>query len=171
VSYSDWKRNGEPTLEESLMRDIFVALPCLFSKLLPMRTCWLVVFAITGSVAAAEESRWSDRNGTAVVVPTFSSPAIAAGRTSGALGAPLSRSRLYFPNANTDLLAPISTQQKILQQFRGTQLDWTKTTTIGSSPNLAFPVSAPDFIGPKLDRDQLIEAFKAKIEMSKRPTG
>jgi hypothetical protein len=153
------------------MRDIFVALPCLFSKLLSMRTCWLVVFALTGSVAVAEESHGLVQSGTAITVPTFSFSGITAGRTFTALGAPLSRSRPYLPRASTDLLAPISTQQKILQQFRGTQLDWTKTTTIGSSPNLAFPVAAPDLIGPKLDRDQLIEAFKAKIEMSNRPTG
>jgi len=138
---------------------------------IPMRTCHIALLLAAGSLGAAGAPREFLFKNTTIALPTLKlSSASATLPFSGAVDVPPSGHPAYFPATSTDLIAPASTRQMIIQDFKSGQHSATADgakVEVRREPTVYYPISRTDLVGRSSDRDKLIDEFNARGKTAK----
>jgi hypothetical protein len=78
----------------------------------------------------------------------------------------------YFPFSSPDLIAPASTREQIIWDFRSrAQRPKIDSLRADQSPKrtLYVPLSSTDLLGPTSDRERIVREFNSRSQVRKQP--
>ena len=140
-----------------------------------MKKYLVVLFAAASAVAAAEPAIDFTFRDSKVGYPTLelSQGSAADGKRHSSRSLPAASSDVrYFPFSSSDLIAPASTRDQIIWDFRSRaqppKIDLPRADQSLKRP-LYVPLSSTDLLGPTSDRERIIREFNSRSQVRKQP--
>jgi hypothetical protein len=141
-----------------------------------MKKYLVALFAAASAVAAAEPAIDFTFRDSKVGYPTLKlsqgSPADGRQHASRPLMPAASNDVRYFPFSSSDLIAPASTRDQIIWDFRSrAQPPKSDLPRADQSLKRSFyvPLSSTDLLGPTSDRERIIREFNSRSQVRKQP--